>query len=373
MSVAQPLQGIFETAHDAFISMSGDGRITYWNARAEQMFGYTRAQAVGMSLAETIVPPRFRDAHRRGLQRFLDTGVGTILDQPIDLDACRQDGSEFPVRLTVCAVALPPGDWVFHALVQDQSERAHLLAQLQTLARSKGPGFGDLLDDLAEAITIRDRANTIMYANRAALRHMGFSSVDEMRTRSPGSIMGDYIVTGEDGREITINDIPSVRLLRDEPADPLLIRTVHRGSGRSHWNLLKASGLRDDTGELVATVMIIEDITSVKTAELRSRFLADASRRLASSLDYAQTLSAVAWAAVPQIADWCAVDLLDDRGRLQRVVAAHRDGEKLALAERMREFEPEWRDPEQGAGRVVRTGISCIPDPRRAARRSQER
>src|SRR5204863_33604 len=162
-----------ETAHDAFISMSGDGRITYWNARAEQMFGYTRAQAVGMSLAQTIVPPRFRDAHRRGLQRFLDSGVGTILDQPIDLDACRRDGQEF-----------------------------------------------------------------------------------------------------------TIDDIPSVRLLRDEPADQLLIRTVHRGSGRSHWNLLKASGLRDDTGELVATVMIIEDITSVKTAELRSRFLADASRRL---------------------------------------------------------------------------------------------
>jgi PAS domain S-box-containing protein len=360
MSAQQPLAGIFETAHDAFISMSDAGEITYWNARAEQMFGFTSEAAVGMSLADAIVPPRLRGAHRRGLQRFLHSGVGTILDRPVDVQACRQDESEFPVRLTVCAVALAQGGWVFHALVQDQSERARLLAQLEAMVRSQGPGFGDLLDDLAEAVTIRDRANTIIYANRAALRHMGFSSLAQMQARSPGSIMGDYIVTDEDGRDVTLDDIPSVRLLRGQPAVPLVIRTVHRDSGQAHWNVLKASGLRNETGEIVATVMIIEDITSVKTAELRSRFLADASRQLAASLDYTQTLSTVAWAAVPQIADWCAVDLLDEHGRLQRVVAAHRDPNKRILADRLRDFAPERLDPTQGAGRVVHSGTSQL-------------
>jgi serine phosphatase RsbU (regulator of sigma subunit) len=187
---------------------------------------------------------------------------------------------------------------------------------------------------------------------------MGFASLDEMQRRPPASIMGDYIVTDELGGAITMDDIPSVRLLRGEPADPLLIRTIHRGSGELHWNVLKASGLHDDAGELVATAMIIEDVTAVKNAELRSRFLAEASRQLASSLDYAQTLRNVAWAAVPQIADWCGVDLVDERGRRERVVAAHRDPRKLALAERLREFEPARLDPEQGAGKVVRTGVS---------------
>jgi PAS domain S-box-containing protein len=221
-----------------------------------------------------------------------------------------------------------------------------------------GRGFDEILDILGEAVTIRDRADQIVYANPAALRHMGFSSLEDLQRRPPGSIMGDYHVTDEHGQDLTMSDIPSVRLLRGEHADPLLIRTVHRATGELHWNVLKASGLRDQAGETVATVMIIEDVTVVKTAELRSRFLADASRQLASSLDYAQTLRNVAWAAVPQIADWCGVDLLDPSGRLERVVAAHPDPGKLVLAERLDEFAPEQLNPEQGAGKVVHTGQS---------------
>ncbi|HEV7808808.1 MAG TPA: SpoIIE family protein phosphatase [Solirubrobacteraceae bacterium] len=230
------------------------------------------------------------------------------------------------------------------------------MGDLEALLRRSGPGFGEILDVLGEAVTIRDRGDRIIYANRAALNQMGFSSLDDLQARPPGSIMGEYLVSDELGRQLTMDDIPSVRLLRGQPADPLLIRTVHRASGELHWNVLKASGLHDDDGEIIATVMITEDLTAVKNAELRSRFLDEASRQLASSLDYAQTLRNVGWAVVPQIADWCGVDLVDERGRRERVVAAHRDPDKLVLAERLREFEPERLDPEQGIGRVVRTG-----------------
>ena len=232
------------------------------------------------------------------------------------------------------------------------------MGDLEALLRRSGPGFGEILDVLGDAVTIRDRDDRIIYANRAALGHMGFASLDDLQARPLGSIMGDYVVTDELGRQLTMDDIPSVRLLRGQPADPLLIRTVHRTSGQLHWNVLKASALHDDDGAIAATAMIIEDVTAVKNAELHSRFLAEASRQLASSLDYAQTLRNVAWSAVPQIADWCVVDLVDPRGRRERVVAAHRDPDKLVLAERLREFEPQRLDPEQGAGRVVRTGES---------------
>jgi PAS domain S-box-containing protein len=234
------------------------------------------------------------------------------------------------------------------------------VGDLEQVLRSSGPGFGEILDVLDEAVTIRDRGDKIIYANRAALHQMGFASLDDLQAHPPGSIMGEYLVTDELGRQLTMHDIPSVRLLRGEAADPLLIRTVHRASGELRWNVLKASALHDDGGEIVATVMIIEDVTAVKNAELRSHFLAETSRQLASSLDYAQTLRNVGWAAVPQIADWCGVDLVDERGRRERVVAAHRDPDKLALAERLREFEPERLDPDQGIGRVVRTGESQL-------------
>ncbi len=238
------------------------------------------------------------------------------------------------------------------------AQRPMTLAQLETVLRGRGRGFEEILDVLGDAVTIRDRQHRIVYANRAALDQMGFASLEELQRRPLTSIMEDYVVSDEDGHDLTMDDIPSVRLLRGEPAEPLLMRTVHRATGELSWRVLKASGLHGEGGEIVATVMIIEDVTTVKNAELRNRFLADAGRQLASSLDYAQTLKNVAWAAVPRIADWCGVDLLDERGRLRRVVAAHPDPAKLPLAERLRTFQPAQPDPRQGSGRVLRTGAS---------------
>jgi PAS domain S-box-containing protein len=354
-----PPQDIFESAHDAFISMDADGRIVYWNARAVEMFGYEKREALGMLVAEAVIPPEHREAHREGLRRILATGEGRVLDRPLELTACRRDGSELPVRLRVSA-RQRDGAWVFHAFVQDISERAVLLAALEAALRGRGPGFAEILDALGEAVTIRDRANHIIYANRAALDDMGFASLAELQARPPGSIMDDYIVSGEDGRELTMDDVPSVRLLRGEAPEALLMRTVHRATGELHWSLLKASALRDEAGAIVATATIIEDVTAVKASELRSRFLSEASRLLGSSLDYPQTLRNVAWAAVPQIADWCAVDLIDLDGKREQVVAAHRDADKIALAERLRRFDPERLDPDQGIGKAVHTGESQL-------------
>lgn len=214
----------------------------------------------------------------------------------------------------------------------------------------------EILDSLAEAVTIRDRSDTIVFANRAALGHMGFETLDELQSRPPRSIMGDYIVTAEDGSALTMDDVPSVRLLRGEAPEPLLMRTVNRATGAVQWNLLKATPLEGPGGEVEATATIIEDITVQKTAELHSRFVAQASAVLASSLSYEETLRNVAWLAVPDFADWCAVELIADDGTREQVVAAHRDPERLELAQRLREYDVSELDPEQGLGKVMRTG-----------------
>ena len=121
----------------------------------------------------------------------------------------------------------------------------------------------------------------------------------------------------------------------------------------------------------MAAVTIIEDITRERIAELRDRFLARATETLMSSLDYEETLRNVAWLAVPEIADWCAVELVDERGERQRVAVAHRDPDKLDLAERLRAYEPEELDPDRGVGRILRTGsVRALPGhSRRGARR----
>jgi serine phosphatase RsbU (regulator of sigma subunit) len=219
-------------------------------------------------------------------------------------------------------------------------------------------GLTEILDSLGEAVTIRNPQHEIIHANKRAVEHMQFESVEDLVAAGPTSIMADYIVQDEAGNDLTMEDMPSVRQLAGRPAAPLLIRTVHRRTGEVRWNLLKATVLRDVAGEPIASVMIIEDVTPEKTAELRERFLSRATDTLMSSLDYQETLRNVAWLAVPEVADWCAVDLVGDTGSREQVVTAHRDAEKLALAQKLRRYEPDPPDPEQGVGRVIRTGQS---------------
>ena len=113
---------ILTTAHDAFVAMDRNGVITDWNPRARITFGWTRDEVLGRDLAETIIPKRFRDHHRRGLERFLSGGGGPVLDRLIELAGLHRDGREFPVELTISAIESETG-FSFYAFLRDISER----------------------------------------------------------------------------------------------------------------------------------------------------------------------------------------------------------------------------------------------------------
>src|ERR1700728_3971011 len=87
---------ILEAALDAVISMDQHARLTYVNSAFERTFGYRAEEVIGRDLADTIVPPSLRAAHRRGLARYLETGQRTILGRRIEVPAMRADGTEFP-------------------------------------------------------------------------------------------------------------------------------------------------------------------------------------------------------------------------------------------------------------------------------------
>jgi PAS domain S-box-containing protein len=242
--------------------------------------------------------------------------------------------------------------------VARQAER--LVEELQRALAGSEQRLAVILDSLAEAVTIRGRDDRLIYANRAALTQLGFESAEELRAADPRALMTDYETTDEHGREIRMDDLPSVKLLRGEEPRPLLLRAVHRVSGDEQWSLLKATAVRDGEGEIEAAVTIIEDVTGSKRSALRMEFLTQVGDVLASSLDYQQTLRNVAGLAVPQIADWCAVDLFTETGGREPVAIAHADPAKLRTAARLRAYEPERLDPEQGLGRVLSTGESQL-------------
>jgi two-component system, sensor histidine kinase and response regulator len=115
-------RAIIATASDPFIAMDVHGVVTEWNRRAEAVFGWSRGEAVGRELAELIVPPRDRQAHRDGLRRVLAGGERRVLDRRVEVTACHRDGHELPVELAVWQMG-SGSERSFNAFVRDISER----------------------------------------------------------------------------------------------------------------------------------------------------------------------------------------------------------------------------------------------------------
>jgi PAS domain S-box-containing protein len=132
---------ILDTAQEAFVAMNSAGEITGWNRAAEQTFGWPSEKALGRPLAEVIVPPRYREAHARGIARFLKTGKGPIMNKRIELMALHRDGREFPVEMTVSPVRVR-GGFSFNAFMHDISERKQVEQEVVKLSAVTGAGNG---------------------------------------------------------------------------------------------------------------------------------------------------------------------------------------------------------------------------------------
>jgi PAS domain S-box-containing protein len=123
---------IIDHALDGFVSMDSKGMVTAWNRSAEDIFGWPARKAIGRRLSELIVPERYRSAHERGLERFLQTGKGPLLDKHVELLALHRDGHEFPVELSLTAVKVR-GGFVFHAFLHDITDRKRLEREILRL------------------------------------------------------------------------------------------------------------------------------------------------------------------------------------------------------------------------------------------------
>jgi PAS domain S-box-containing protein len=141
---------ILDTAHDAFVGMDEASVIVFWNAQAEKTFGWTREEVMGRNLAETIIPPAFREAHMNGMQRFLDTGVAPVVNKRLELRGLHRHGHEFPIEITITLPMRRDNGYFFGAFLRDISDR---LERDRALSHAK---------DVAEAAT---RAKSEFLAN----------------------------------------------------------------------------------------------------------------------------------------------------------------------------------------------------------------
>lgn len=153
---------ILDTAYDAFVAIDSTGIITTWNTQAEKTFGWSRKEAVGRKLSETIIPPKYRKAHEEGLKHFHATGEGPVLNKRIEIMALRQDGKEFPIELTIWPVKVGE-TWTFNSFMRDISERKQ--------AEEK---FRGLLEAAPDAIVIVNKKGDIVLVNAQTEQLFGY-------------------------------------------------------------------------------------------------------------------------------------------------------------------------------------------------------
>jgi PAS domain S-box-containing protein len=118
----QRIRVILDHSHDAFVAVDAAGRVTDWNAKAETMFGWSAAEAVGRMLPELIIPADQREAHNRGFERFTQSGGGTMVRTVMEVTAMHRSGLAVPVELAIAGLPTPDG-YAASAFIRDISRR----------------------------------------------------------------------------------------------------------------------------------------------------------------------------------------------------------------------------------------------------------
>ena len=299
------------------------GRILLWNAAAEQLFGYSSAEAIGMSV-EVLIPPDLRARHRAGLAHYAATGKGTHIDrgEPFAGRAVTRDGASLLVEVSLSSLeaASAPGTYVV-ALIRDLTRRARGIGRLRRQA--------ELLDLAPDAIFACDLADgTIVYWSAGAESLYGWT------------------------REEACGSPAHVLLGTRQPHDPAEIESavLHTGGWEGELERTTREGrrvlvqsrwaLQPESAEERAAILVIDtDLTQrrrVEEAQQRSSAALGAIIQSSPVAVFALDLfgNVQLWnPAAERMFGWQAAELL---GRPSQILSAGQQEELMDLLERVR-------------------------------------
>jgi PAS domain S-box-containing protein len=391
------LAAIVDSSDDCIVSKDLNGIIKSWNRAAERMFGYTADEAVGKPI-RIIIPADRQDEEDEVLRRIRN---GETVDH---FETIRQhkNGTLFPISLTISPIRDVDGTIIGASkIARDISERvrtqaalaeatvkqADLQRRLVALVTASGSLLGSpRVEDVVPAIL--KLAGEVLTADAYALwrfdtaqkvwriaAHLGLSAE-----------FGNALVSTHDGREaeamtsaapIVGDDVETVPALRDrldvyrrEGIRSVLVIPLAQGGTAAATLAFYYRSPRTFSDVDVESARALGNIAAgaLRTADLYSErrqrehqalFLARSAAALASSLDYRETLKTLAQLAVPQIADWCTVDIVVG-GAIDRLAMAHSNPDKLAVARRVQQKYPSRVDDPHGLAEVLRTGNSLM-------------
>ncbi|MFL6246490.1 MAG: PAS domain S-box protein [Thermoanaerobaculia bacterium] len=240
------LRTLLEGALDAVVTIRGDGRIVRWNRSAEEIFGWPRPEALGELMHELIVPERFRDQHRRGVEQFLANANVPLLGRRFEWTALRRDGTEFPVEVRMSAET-DGSETMLTAFVADITERR----RAEEARRAADAKFRALIEHASDAVFLFDEDRRFSYASPAVLRMLGYE---------PAELAGRQLM-----EFIHPDDLGYVRERFEPPhaqsSLPLLaeFRFRHRSGSWRYLEMLRSNHL--DNPDVRAIIANVRDVT----------------------------------------------------------------------------------------------------------------
>jgi PAS domain S-box-containing protein len=124
------LQELINNAPDAVIVIGEDQRISLWNPKAEEIFGWTSDEVIGHTLTETIIPEKYHNDHLNGIDRLLKTGIAKILNKNLELTALNKAGEEFYISITI-SQSIQKGKSFFIGFIRDITDDKQTKSELK--------------------------------------------------------------------------------------------------------------------------------------------------------------------------------------------------------------------------------------------------
>ncbi|HVH41276.1 MAG TPA: PAS domain-containing sensor histidine kinase [Labilithrix sp.] len=349
-AVADDRRKVRQPAADcAVVLLRPDGHIASWNSAAARMFGFEAAYAVGRSLA-CLYPSDAIEANlpERDLAEAFDLGT-TVFQEAWRR---RSDGTLF--RATVSLGATFDSDGTHLGFVQVVQRDAAATSAAQKYAETLA-NADVVLRSVHDVILVQDAAGTVLYGNDAAARLFGAPDGHAMLTTPLSELINAVEGFDEHGAPVDLLDLALASDARRDSGKASLFYLRERSTNESRWWLTRFTTLRDEKGRPELMISVSTDVTDTVRSKESASFLADTTRVLSASLDYATTLRTLADALVPHLAEWASIVLFEN-GAPQHVALTHADPE---IAARAREVWPLFLPIEEiprAIATVLRTG-----------------
>ncbi|MGI9045577.1 MAG: CHASE domain-containing protein [Burkholderiales bacterium] len=250
-------RSLAESANEAIVISKGEGKIVSWNRGAQAIFGYTAREIVDDDLTR-IMPERYREPHRRGMERMRIAGEGRLLGKTIELAGLRKDGSEFPLELSLAAWETHEGRF-YSGVIRDITGRKALeteLAQRNELVNA-------VLENVESGIVVCDAEGALTLFNRATRE---FHNLPQEPL--PASRWAEhYDLYHADGSPMQSADIPLFKALQDQPVRDQELMIVPKHGGKKRVLLASGQALFGHGGEKLGAVVVMHDITERRQKE----------------------------------------------------------------------------------------------------------